>query len=163
MDEPYRISAAQAKRQLLALLDRLIRRAALEEEAERRRRWWLHERERLSSATAADPAAGRHPPSLFGRSRAEGDKHTDDDRAPNAPRAGIRRRMGEGRGPKPPASGGFLAASSGTDFSLFSHQQFGKGDKGVDTPVVAGEASVPQISPRRAATGGLIAAPLDPR
>jgi hypothetical protein len=62
------------------------------------------------------------------RSRAEGDKRTDRHRTPKAPGSGLRPRIAEGRGPRPP--GGLQAAISGTNFKGNSRHNSGEGDSG---------------------------------
>src|SRR5215471_5961405 len=68
------------------------------------------------------------------RSRVEGNERTVGHRAPNAPEAGLRRRMSEGRGPKPPGCGdGFQVVNTGTDFSIFPRHNSGAGDRSIET------------------------------
>src|SRR5262245_18316912 len=64
--------------------------------------------------------------------------------------------MGEGRGPKPPAGGGGIQeANSGTDFSLFSRQHFGKGDSVVTTLIwrLSERKSLPEFAPENRVEG----------
>jgi hypothetical protein len=64
------------------------------------------------------------------RSRVEGDRRTEDHRAPNGPGSGLLPRMAAGRGPQPPGGeGGLPVASSGTPFKPNPRHHSGDGDR----------------------------------
>ena len=62
------------------------------------------------------------------RSRAEDNKRAARHRTPNGPGSGLRPGMAEGRGPRPPARGGFTRRFSAADFKGNSRHNSGEGD-----------------------------------
>src|SRR5262249_41829823 len=65
-------------------------------------------------------------------SRAEGDKRTEGHRTPNGPGSGLRRRMAEGRGPRPPGGEGHSSGDFRHRFQGKLAPQFRRGGQGAD-------------------------------